>query len=154
MLVRGLLAGAAGTAALEIVSYGDMLSRGRARSGLPARVVQKLAARAGFAAFAAAGDDVSQNRRSALGALFGYGVGLGAAVVYAYGRPRVERWLPWPIAGVMLGAGTLVASEGSATALGATDWRTWSVADWISDIVPRTIYGLTAAWVVDALDVW
>lgn len=54
--------------------------------------------------------------------------------------------------GVILGAVTLVMSEGSATALGATNWSTWSTwsaSDWISDIVPRTLYGLTTAWVVE-----
>ncbi|GAC1559824.1 MAG: hypothetical protein NVS3B17_10980 [Vulcanimicrobiaceae bacterium] len=76
-------------------------------------------------------------------------MGLGSGVAYAAIRPHVRAWLPWPVAGVVLGLATLVASEGSATALGATDWRTWSASEWFADIVPRTIYGLTTAWVVE-----
>ncbi len=152
MLSKGLLAGAAGTAALDLYSYGDMFVRGRPASELPATVIAKLATRLGFAAFADAADEATKNRRRALGTLLGYGVGLGAGVAYALIRPKAERFLPWPVAGVILGAATLVASEGSATALGATDWSTWSASEWASDIVPRTLYGLTAAWVVESFD--
>jgi hypothetical protein len=59
--------------------------------------------------------------------------------------------LPWPIAGVLLGAATLVVSEGSATALGATDWSTWTTSEWLADVIPRTLYGLTVAYVVENL---
>jgi len=70
-------------------------------------------------------------------------------------RPAFAGWLPWPLAGALLGAATLVVSEGSATALGATDWATWSTSDWIADIVPRTLYGLTVAGVCEAFsDAW
>jgi len=154
MLSKGLLAGAAGTVALDLFSYGDMLVRGRVASTLPSTVVQKLATRLGWGTCANADDDAAKNRRSSAGALLGYGVGLGAGVGYALVRPTFEGWLTWPVAGVILGAATLVASEGSATALGATDWRTWSAADWISDVVPRTLYGMTAAWVVESFGAW
>ncbi len=150
MFAKGLVAGAAGTAALDLYSYGDIVVRGRAPSELPSSVVSKIAARFGRTSFANTDDAVTKHRRSGLGALFGYGVGLGAGVVYAKLRPEFESWLPWPVAGVILAAATLVASEGSATALGATDWRTWSPSDWIADIIPRTLYGLTTAWVVEA----
>ena len=151
MIAIGLLAGAAGTAALDLASYADMLGRGRPPSELPATVVSKLAARIGLSSFANASDAAAKSRRSALGALFGYGVGLGAGVTYAALRPKVRAWLPWPIAGLIVGAATLVASEGSATALGATDWRTWSTTDWIADIVPRSLYGLTVALTIEKL---
>ena len=36
--------------------------------------------------------------------------------------------------------------------LGATDWSTWSASDWISDIVPRTLFGLSVAYVCEILD--
>jgi hypothetical protein len=152
MLFKGLVAGAAGTLALDLVSYGDMLLRGRPASTLPSTVVQKLASGLGVRALASDGGDASKNRRSAAGAILGYGVGLGSGIGYALLRPAVREWLPWPIAGVIVGAATLVVSEGSATWLGATDWSTWSIADWISDIVPRTIYGLTVAAVYEALE--
>lgn len=154
MFMQGVLAGAAGTVALDMASYADMLLRGRPASELPTNVVKKIATRLGFERFAAADDPATKSRQAALGACFGYGVGLGAGIVYALVRPRVAGWLPWPIAGVVLGAATLVASEGSATALGATDWSTWSRTDWIADIVPRAAYGLATAWAVETIDVW
>ncbi len=151
MIALGLLAGAAGTAALDMVSYADMLGRGRAASDLPATVVAKLADRIGLVSLATGADETTRNRRSAIGSLLGYGVGIGAGVAYAAVRPSVRAWLPWPIAGAILGAATLVASEGSATALGATDWRTWTATEWIADVVPRTAYGLVVAWMVEYL---
>lgn len=66
-------------------------------------------------------------------------------------RPYVRDWLPWPIAGLILGATTLVVSEGSATALGATDWWEWSAAEWAADIIPRSLFGLATAYVVERL---
>ncbi len=152
MIARGLLAGAAGIVALDAFSYADMLVRGRPASELPATTVQKLAAKFGLGALANDGDDATKSRRSGAGAILGYGVGLGSAIVYSTIRPAVEDWLPWPLAGAILGAATLVTSEGSATALGATDWSTWSLADWVSDILPRTLYGLTVAYVCEILD--
>ncbi len=151
MLLQGLLAGAAGTLALDVYTYLDMLLRGRPASELPSTVVEKLAQKAGIGSLAADGD-VSKNRRAGAGALMGYGVGLTAGVVYGALRPGFVNWLPWPIAGLLLGATTLVASEGSATALGATDWSQWSIGEWFADIVPRTCYGVTVAYVTEQLD--
>jgi hypothetical protein len=55
-----------------------------------------------------------------------------------------------------VGPATLIRNEGSASALGATDWSKWSVSDWMSDIVPRTrftasLYGLAAAYVFERI---
>ncbi len=149
MVLRGLLAGAAGTMALDVYTYGDMTVRGRAASEVPAKTAGALAERVGLDAFAHGDDDATKNRRSGAGALFGYGVGLGAGLGYALVRPAFQSWLPWPIAGLALGLTTLVLSEGSATKLGATDWSQWTFADWISDIVPRSLYGLTVAAVLE-----
>jgi hypothetical protein len=152
MIARGLLAGAAGIVALDAFSYADMLARARPASGLPATTVLKLARKFGIGPLASDDGEAPRNRRSGAGALLGYGVGLGSAIAYSTIRPAVEDWLPWPIAGAILGAATLVTSEGAATALGATDWGTWSLVDWISDIVPRALFGLTVAYVCEILD--
>lgn len=45
----------------------------------------------------------------------------------------------------VLGAGVMTMTDGSITALGISDPRTWRRSDWISDIVPHLAYGLTAA---------
>jgi len=150
MIGRSLLAGAAGIVVLDGVTYFDELVRARPPSELPMTVVQKLAQNLGISALASDEGDAPKNRRSGAGPLTGYAVGLGAAVVHGMIRPAT-RWLPWPIAGILLGGATLVASEGTATALGATDWRTWTPAEWLSDIIPRTLYGLTVAYVCDRL---
>jgi hypothetical protein len=145
MFLRGMLAGAAGIVVLDAYTYGDMLLRGRPASVVPSAVAKIVAQKLGVESLASDDAPNADNRRSGAGALFGYGVGIGAGAGYAALRPAFEAWMPWPIAGVLLGASTLVASEGGATALGATDWSTWSLADWVSDIVPRTLYGLTVA---------
>ncbi len=152
MIARGLLAGATGILALDAYTYLDMFVRGRPPSDVPATVVQKLAEKLGLDALATADGDEPKHRRSGAGALSGYGVGLGSAIAYSGIRPSTEAWLPWPIAGAILGLATLVVSEGSATKLGATDWSTWSASDWISDIVPRTLFGLCVAYVCEILD--
>ena len=149
MIARSLLAGAAGASALDIYTYFDMLVRGRPASSLPATVVQKLAEKVGMMPLLA-DDESAENRRQAAGALAGYGVGLGAAVAYGMLRPHT-RWLPRAVAGLLLGGATLVGSEGTATALGATDWGTWTAGEWLSDILPRTLYGLTVAYVLERL---
>ncbi len=151
MIAKGLLAGAAGTIALDVFTYADMLVRARPASVLPSDVTQRLAQRLGIAALASAEGAEPKNRRSGAGALLGYGVGLGAGFVYAAVRPPFRDWLPWPLAGLILGGVTLVVSEGSATALGATDWSKWSAADWAADILPRSLYGLVTAYVVERL---
>ena len=148
MIAQGLLAGAAGTLALDIYTYADIFATARPASSLPSTTVQKIAEQFDITGLAGDGDDAS-NRRSGAGALLGYGVGLGAAAGYAFVRPLFRSWLPWPIAGALLGAATLVVSEGSSTALGATDWSQWTPSEWLADIVPRTVYGLTVAAVCE-----
>ncbi len=150
MLAVGVLAGAAGTLALDIYTYFDILSTARPPSSLPAATAKILAEKANIPLLAA-DDDAAVNRRGGAGALLGYGVGIGAGVGYAALRPAFESWLPWPVAGVLLGAATLAVSEGSATALGATDWAKWTASEWLADIIPRMLYGLTVAYVVENL---
>jgi hypothetical protein len=71
-VLLGAVAGAAGNLTLEIVTYGDMLLRGRAASGVPAKMVATLADDFGIEALAsAATGNQADNRRSAAGALLG-----------------------------------------------------------------------------------
>ena len=74
-IADGKIAGAAGTFALDAVSYGDVARRGRAASTVPAELVKKLAASAGITALTG-DDETSANRRGAIGALLGYATGL------------------------------------------------------------------------------
>lgn len=82
-LMRGAVAGAAGTMALDLTTYGDMLLRGRAASSVPADVAGVLAARVGIRPLAAgAAGAPAANRRQAAGALLGYGAGIGLGTLY------------------------------------------------------------------------
>ncbi|MFI9589445.1 hypothetical protein [Nonomuraea sp. NPDC052265] len=87
-LVKGLIAGAAGTTALNTVSYLDMLVRARAASSTPRQAVEKLS----DLTHTDLGDgDRAANRTEALGSLMGYATGIAYGVLS--GRRR-----SWPVA--------------------------------------------------------
>ncbi len=73
-LALGLVAGAAGTAALNVVTYLDMALRGRAVSTMPAQAASRLA---GAACVPLGQDESRDNRAEGVGALLGYATGLG-----------------------------------------------------------------------------
>ncbi|GGV31396.1 hypothetical protein GCM10010182_63600 [Actinomadura cremea] len=145
-VTRGLVAGAAGTSALNVVTYLDMAVRGRAASSTPEQSVEKIAEAAGVGL--GPGEE-AENRKAGLGPLLGYGTGAGAALVYGLlaGRRRV----PLPLAALALTGLAMAASSAPTTALGLTDPRTWSASDWLMDAVPHLAYGAVAAGVHAAL---
>lgn len=149
----GAIAGAAGTMALDIASYGDMAVRGRQSSNMPAEVVRRLAEKAGVEPLAKPDDAVdakTKNRRSALGALSGYGVGLAIGTLYGATRPLTNR-LPWAAAALGVGIAAMLATDVPAARLGATDLRQWSAGSWLSDIIPHLAFGFTTVLVASAL---
>jgi hypothetical protein len=139
----GIAAGAAGTAVLNATTYADMAIRARPPSKVPKRVVKQVARWTGMKSLA-------PERTEGLSALLGYADGFGTGVLFGVLRPRM-RGVPWYVAGVALGAFTMILSEGTATAMGKTDPRTWGVSGWVSDIVPRALYGCVTCLVYDAL---
>jgi len=46
----------------------------------------------------------------------------------------------------------LLSTNVPMTLLGITDPRTWSRADWLSDLVPHLAYGAVVATTLDAFD--
>ena len=141
----GSAAGAVGTLALDVVSYGDMLLRGRPASEVPAKVAGVLAAKVGVdLAGGGASDEQAQSRRSATGALLGYATGVGIGALYAVVYPRLGG-VPRPAAGIVLGLAAMAASDVPIVATGVSDPRTWGAAGWISDLVPHLAYGLLTA---------
>lgn len=134
-----VIAGAVGSTALNAVSYLDMALRARPASSTPEESARRLAQVTGVDL---GPEDRAANRRSGLGPLLGYGVGVGGAVavVLAARRP-----LPLAVATVLLGGTVMALSDGSMTALGITDPRRWSRADWLADVVPHLAYGVAAA---------
>jgi xanthosine utilization system XapX-like protein len=144
-LLLGTAAGAVGTLALDVASYADMALRGRAASDAPARVASALAGKVGIdLGGTGETDERARNRRSAVGALMGYGTGLGVGAAYGLLRPRFGR-LPRPVAGAAVGLAAMAASDVPMAALGVSDPRTWSRADWAADLVPHLAYGLATA---------
>jgi hypothetical protein len=149
--IAGLISGAAGTVALNLISYLDMAARGRPASQAPAEVVGRLADEVGVGQFLdpATGDQASA-RRSALGALSGYLVGLGLGA--AYGLIDLRRGLGMPmLAAGILGGAAMAASDVPAVATGSTDPGTWGAAGWAADIVPHLAYGAVTARTYDLL---
>ncbi|WP_422769561.1 hypothetical protein ACN28C_22785 [Plantactinospora sp. WMMC1484] len=136
--VDGLIAGAVGSVALNVVTYLDITLRARPASGSPEQSAQALVEKLHIGL---GPEDRAANRRSGLGPLLGYATGvLSGAALTLVGL----RHLPKPVAAGLFGAGAMLASDGAMTALGVTDPRRWSPKDWLSDIVPHLAYGLAA----------
>jgi hypothetical protein len=140
-MMRGAAAGAAGTTALNAVTYLDMLLRARPASSTPERTVRKLA---DLNDVPIPGDeDQQQNRVSSAGALMGLvtGVATGAAL----GTLRILGRGPLVVSAATAGVVALAGANGPMAALGISDPREWSAGDWVSDILPHLAYGLVAA---------
>jgi hypothetical protein len=148
-LGHGVIAGAAGTVALDAVTYADMLLRGRPASQLPAEAAATMAKRIGVDL--QGDDDRAQARRQGLGALLGYATGatVGVAGAIVLGSGHGGRLLGRAL---VLGGAAMAASMLPMTALGLTDPRRWGVEGWLSDVVPHAAYGLATAAALRALD--
>jgi hypothetical protein len=169
-IVAGLVAGAAGTLALNVTSYLDMLVRGRPASRLPAEVAGKIADEIGLPldfdyedpdagddgadttqdGGGAPDDDALANRQEALGALLGMANGLGIGVAYGLVRLILPRPPTW-IAGAALGAAAMAGSDYPATRLGLTEPSDWSSQDWLADVLPHMAYGIVTALTFEAV---
>ena len=147
--LRGAAAGAAGTTALNAVTYLDMTVRGRPTSSTPEQTVEKLAEKA-HVPIPGEGD-TRQNRIQGLGPITGLAAGVGVGAVV--GLVRAAGYRSQPLVGTLLTTlGVLVAANGPMTVLGITDPRTWSATDWASDIVPHLAYGAVVKTTMDAFD--
>jgi hypothetical protein len=147
--LRGAAAGAAGSTALNAVTYLDMTVRGRGSSSTPERTVETLAEKAHLPI--PGDDETRQNRVQGLGPLTGLVAGVGVGVVV--GLVRAAGFRSQPVVGTLLTtAGVLVAANGPMTVLGITDPRTWSATDWVSDLVPHLVYGAVVKTTMDAFD--
>jgi hypothetical protein len=147
--LRGAAAGAAGSTALNAVTYLDMAGRGRGSSSTPEDTVEALAEKAHVSI---PGDEEKrQNRLQGLGPLTGLVAGVGVGVLT--GLARAAGFRSQPLVGTALTTvGVLVAANAPMTVLGITDPRTWSTTDWVSDIVPHLAYGAVVKTTMDAFD--
>ena len=148
-LYGGVLAGAAGTTALNAATYLDMAARARPASSTPQQTVERLAALVGVRL-----PHDAQRREaveSGLGSLLGAvaGVGVGAAI----GALRGVTGRPRSTAGTMAAAWALAMTIGNGpmSLLGVTDPRRWSAADWAADVAPHVAYASVTAVTLNAL---
>jgi hypothetical protein len=147
-VLSGAAAGAAGTSALNVITYLDIAVRGRATSSTPERTVEAMARLFGLTV--PGSGDVLANRLSGLGALTGYAAGIGMGIVlgvaYALG------WRPGLLVATLVASAiALVGTNGPMTVLGVTNPLTWSAVDWISDLIPHLGYGVVTALVLHYL---
>src|SRR3954454_8974454 len=141
--IRGAAAGAAGTTALNIVTYLDMALRGRPASTTPERTVERLAETARLSI--PGKGERRASRVEGLGALTGLAAGVGVGGLFGLARATGFR------AGTLLTTVVvLVSTNGPMTVLGVTDPRSWSRTDWLSDLVPHLAYGAVVATTMDA----
>ena len=148
-LATGGAAGAAGTTALNTLTYLDMVWRARPASSTPEATVEKLADVTGVTIPGT--DEERTNRLSGLGPLTGLVVGIGVGAVLGIAREAGYR--PGLLGSSLAAtAGALIGSNGPMTVLGITDPRTWSPSDWASDIIPHLAYGMVTGAALHALD--
>ena len=141
-VLNGVIAGAAGTTALNAATYLDMAARGRSTSTAPEDTVEKLAEKASVRI---PGDqETRENRVSGLGALSGIasGVVVGAAV----GAFRSAGWRQGVLGtGLIATLAAMALTDGTMSFLGVADPSSWSPTDWASDVVPHLAYGFVTA---------
>jgi hypothetical protein len=145
----GAVAGAAGTTALNAVTYGDMATRGRPASQTPAKVIERVAQKGGLTVDGA--DKTRHNRESGFGALSGIAIGVGMGAAYGLLNAR-RRQVPVWLGSILAGTGAMAPSDVPATGLGVTSPQDWRIADWASDIAPHLTYGVVTAGVFRALN--
>ncbi|MGW3668254.1 hypothetical protein [Streptomyces sp. NPDC005141] len=147
-LLYGAAAGAAGTTALNMVSYADMAIRARPASSTPEVTLRKLAEKL-HVRIPGEGETL-ENRIAGLAPMTGFAAGLGMGAVLSLAR--AAGWHPTRASQYAVATvGALIGTNGPMTALGVTDPRTWSVSDWVSDIVPHVAYAVVTVAVLDRL---
>jgi hypothetical protein len=147
-VIRGAAAGAAGTTALNAVTYLDMALRGRPASSVPEAAIER-ASRTAHLSIPGSGESRS-NRLSGLAALGGIATGVGVGAVV--GLIRALGWdASAPTTAIAAGAGAMAVADVPLAASGLSEPQDWSAADWLSDLAPHAAYGLVTAAVVRGL---
>ncbi len=137
-ILRGAAAGAAGTTALNAVTYLDMAVRARPASETPQQAVDAIARKAGHPVPGAGAE--KENRLAGLGPLTGIATGITVGMFVGVCRPALGR-LAAPIVASAIGVAAMALTDGSLVSLGLSDPVKWSRAEWVSDLVPHLAYG-------------
>jgi hypothetical protein len=144
-VLSGAAAGAAGTTTLNVITYLDIAVRGRPTSSTPERTLEAMARLFGLTV--PGSGDVLANRISGLAALTGYAAGIGMGILL--GLAYALGWRPGLLVATLVASAlALVGTNGPMTVLGVTDPLTWSLVDWISDLIPHLGYGIVTALVL------
>src|SRR5690348_16332083 len=125
--LAGTFAGSVGTVALDMTTYADMTIRGRPSSSAPSALVGTVAEKIGLPLSShknASQDQTARNRKSGIGALLGYVNGLGVGALSGLLRSQFED-VPLPLAGLLVGATAMMASDVPLVALRVSDPNTW-----------------------------
>lgn len=146
-ILAGAAAGAAGTTALNAVTYLDMALRGRGSSSVPQDLVERLSDTAHLPI--PGEDEQHANRVAGLGPLLGIGMGVGIGALLGAVRARSRPGLP--ATAVTTGLAAMAGSDLPTAALGISDPRQWRPADWLSDLVPHLVYGAVTAAAYEVL---
>jgi hypothetical protein len=148
-ILAGAAAGAAGTAALNAVTYMDMTVRGRPASDTPERTVEKLADSAGVAV--PGEGETRDNRLTGLGSLSGIATGVGVGAAFGVLR-RLGLRPPTLLGAAVVALSAMAATDSSMASMGISDPRIWSAADWLADLLPHLAYGLVTYATLQALE--
>jgi hypothetical protein len=149
LALLGAAAGAAGTTALNGVTYADMAIRARPSSSTPQKTVEALSQKTRVPV--PGEGEAEQNRLQGLGPLTGLLAGVGVGALLGVGR--AAGWRPgFPTGTAAATLGAMVGTNAPMTVLGVTDPRTWPAASWVADVVPHLAYGAVTAAVLDRLD--
>jgi hypothetical protein len=140
-LLGGAAAGAAGTAALDAVTYMDMAWRGRPASSTPQQAAEKLAKLAGHPIRGQA--QVRDNRLVGLGSLQGIAAGAAVGAIAGATRPLLTRLGPL-VSPILIGAAAMALSDGVLAQLDVAHPTDWSAVDWATDVVPHLAFGVVA----------
>ncbi len=140
--------------ALNATTYADMALRGRAASSVPSEIAGTLAEKAGIDLSAedeGPEGETAQNRKSGLGALSGYVVGLGVGTAYGLVRPHLGD-VSIPLAGLGLALVAMAGADVPAATLGVTAPTTWPASTWIMDLGFHLPYGIVTAVAYEAFN--
>ncbi len=147
-ILAGAAAGAAGTAALNAVTYLDMAVRGRASSDTPAQTVEAIEDH--LPVTVPGEGETREHRVTGLASLTGIVTGVGIGAAFGLLRRAGVR-PPAPLGAALIGATAMASTDLSMAALGVSDPRNWTAADWLSDLVPHLIYGVVTDAVLRSL---
>ena len=137
-LTSGMIAGAAGSTALNAFSYTKQAFNGQPSSATPDQAAQAVIQSVGGEVPGTPAKKAA--RLEGLGPLSGLGVGLGIGALAGMLRAAGIK-IPMPAAPVVLGLGAMAVSDGVMTAVGITEPRTWTPSSVLQDALPHVVYG-------------